>query len=199
MKISFKKVFLVSLCSVFGASFADTPVVTHANIPNQFANLKVGTVDIQSAILQTNEGKSARERIEKELGQKRQDILSQQKQLKKMQEDLESQAALLSNEDRLAKQKEFQAKVQGFQTAQMNFEQEARQKEAQALQSIFQNMQIEIQKKSKEKSLDMVFDRSVAVLLYANNVVDLTPEVVAEYNKDYKVTEKKSQKSGKNK
>lgn len=148
--------------------------------------LKVAIVDVQSAILQTNEGKAAREKIEKEVAQKRQDLLNQQNSLKKLQEEFQAQQSVLSDGDKQTKQKEFQTKLQAFQQAQMNFEQESRQKEAAALQKIFQNIQTEVQKIAKQKSYDMVFDKSAAVLLYANNTTDITPEVVSMYNSDYK-------------
>jgi outer membrane protein len=148
--------------------------------------IKVAIVDVQSAILQTNEGKAAREKIEKEVSQKRQDLLNQQNNLKKLQEEFQAQQAVLSDADKQVKQKEFQAKLQTFQQAQMNFEQEAKQKEMAALQKIFQNIQNEVQKIAKEKSFDMVFDKSAAVLLYANNTTDITSDVVTKYNSDFK-------------
>lgn len=147
--------------------------------------LKVAIVDVQAAILQTNEGKAAREKIEKEVAQKRQDLLGQQNSLKKMQEEFQAQQSVLSDADKQSKQKEFQTKLQAFQQAQMNFEQEAKQKEMAALQKIFQNIQTEVQKIAKQKTYDMVFDKSAAVLLYANNTTDITSDVVAIYNKDF--------------
>lgn len=155
------------------------------------SQLRIGVVDVQSAILKTNEGKAAREKIEKELGKKRQDILAQQNQLKKMQEDFQAQQSVLSDADKQAKQKEFQTKFQAFQQAQVGFDQEARQKESAALQQIFKNLQNEIQKISKQKNLDMVFDKSAAVLLYANNTADITNDLIERYNEDYKVKDKK--------
>ncbi len=92
----------------------------------------------------------------------------------------------MSDADKQTKQKEFQTKLQAFQQAQMSFEQESRQKEAGALQKIFQNIQAEVQKIAKQKNYDMVFDKSAAVLLYANNTTDITTEVVNMYNADFK-------------
>lgn len=185
---------LLNICCTAVAMMLTTPssyaegdnTKTHA-----LSQLKIGVVDVQSAILKTNEGKAAREKIEKELGKKRQDILAQQNQLKKMQEDFQAQQSVLSDADKQAKQKEFQGKLQAFQQAQVGFDQEARQKESAALQQIFKNMQNEIQKISKQKSLDMVFDKSAAVLLYANNTADITTDLIDRYNEDYKVKDKK--------
>lgn len=147
----------------------------------------VGLVDVQNAILQTNEGKSQRDKIEKEMNEKRQNLTNQEKQLKKMNDDFLVQQSILSDADKQAKQKEFQIKLQQYQQDQATFEQDARQKESAALQNIFQNMQKEIQKIAKQKNLDMVFDKSAGVLLYTANPVDITDEVIKLYNIDFKV------------
>ena len=47
------------------------------------AGLKVAVVDIQSAILQTEQGKIAKSNIEKEAEDKRKELLNQQNDLKK--------------------------------------------------------------------------------------------------------------------
>ena len=150
------------------------------------AQLKIAIVDVQAAILQTNEGKAARQKIEKDVAQKRQELVDQQKNLKKLQDEFQAQQSVLSDAEKQAKQKEFQTKLQAFQQAQMNFEQESRQKEAGALQKIFVNIQTEVKKIAKQKTFDMVFDKSAAVLLFANNTTDITSEVVTLYNNDYK-------------
>lgn len=181
---------LIFLSAVpFLSAHADTKGTASA-VPAT-AGLQVAVIDVQSAILQTEEGKSAKSKLEKEVTQKRHELTKQEAQLKKMQEDFQAQQAVLSEADKQARSKEFQTKLQAFQQSQMTFEQEARQKEAAALQKIFLNIQAEISKLAKQKNYDMVFDKSAAVLLYAKNTTDVTAEVVGMYNKDYKVKDKK--------
>lgn len=183
----------LSLIFLSSAPFLVAHADTKGTSPalNTASGLQVAVIDVQSAILQTEEGKSAKAKLEKEVTQKRQELTKQEAQLKKMQEDFQAQQAVLSEADKQARSKDFQAKLQAFQQSQMTFEQEARQKEATALQKIFLNIQSEISKLAKQKNYDMVFDKSAAVLLYAKNTTDVTAEVVSMYNKDYKVKDKK--------
>lgn len=168
-----------AVISALGLSFAST---------NAFAAAPaVGVVDVQGAILKTDEGKAQREKIEKEFNLKREDLAKQEEQLRKMSDDFSVQQSILSEADKVNKQKEFQAKLQKFQKDQMEFEQDARQKESTALQSIFQNMQKEVQSIAQKKNLDMVVDKSAGVLLYAANPVDITEEVIKVYNQNHKV------------
>lgn len=165
---------LMSLSVVSLKSYAET-------------TLRVALIDVQNAILQTNEGKAQRDKIEKEFNEKKQNLANQEKQLKKMNDDFLVQQGILSEADKQNKQKEFQTKLQQYQQDQMNFEQEARQKESAALQGIFLNIQKEIQKIAKQKNYDMVFDKSAGVLLYTVNPIDITDDVIKQYNIDFKV------------
>jgi len=182
-----KKSIACSFLSLF--SLLSLPALAEATAVN--ASQQVAVIDMQGAILQTDEGKVAKAKLEKEVTQKRQDLSKQEAQLKKMQNDFQAQQAVLSEADKQARSKEFQTKLQAFQQSQLNFEQEARQKEATELQKIFVNLQTEINKLAKQKGYEMVFDKSAGVLLYAKNVVDVTTDVVTMYNKDYKAKDKK--------
>lgn len=166
----------LSLCLASTTAFAD-----------KFANMKLGVVDMQSAILQTEEGKAAKAKIEKEAEDKRKDLLSQQNELKKLDEELQAQSAVLSEEAKSTKQKDFQAKYQNFRTAQMNFEQEVRGKEMQETQKIIQNLSKVVDEIAKKRKFDLVFERNAGALLYASKIEDITPEVVATYNSRHKV------------
>ena len=167
--------------STLGLSLGAFPVMAAENAR------AVGVVDVQGAILKTDQGQAERAKIEKEFNLKREDILKQEQQLKKMSDDFAVQQSILSEADKMNKQKEFQAKLQKYQKEQVDFEQEARQRETAALQGIFQNMQKEVQTIAKKKNLDMVVDKSAGVLLYAANPVDITEEVIKSYNEHNKV------------
>ena len=99
-------------------------------------SFRAAFVDMQSAILQTEEGKQAKAKIEKEAESKRQDILNQEKELKKLDDEFQAQSGVLSEEAKRNKQTEFQTKLQKLQAARLGFEQEVRQKEMQETQKI---------------------------------------------------------------
>jgi outer membrane protein len=148
-------------------------------------------VDMQSAILQTEEGKIAKGKIEKEAEAKRQEILNQEKDLKKIDDEFQAQSAVLSEDAKRNKQTEFQTKLQKLQTARAGFEQEVRQKEMQETQKIFQNLTSIIDEIAKKKGYDMVFERGAGAVLYAAKIDDLTSEIVSTYNSKHKVSAKK--------
>ena len=158
---------------------------------NENSNFKVAVIDIQSIILQTDEGKKARVDLEKEILKKREVLTKSHEALQKLQKDYQQQQAVLTNEDKQKKQREITQKFQTLQQDQITSEQQAKQQEAQALQKIFTKIQSISQVIAKEQGFDFVFDRGAAVVIYAKNAVDITAEVISAYNKIYKVPESK--------
>lgn len=156
-----------------------------------WAQLKVCEVNVQSAILQTNEGKAAKLKIEKEAEQDRQDILAKQVKLKKMEEEFQAQQAILSESDKIARQKDFQAKFQDYQKSQMSFEQKTRSNELAATQEIYQKIKNISKIERKIAKCHLAVDSGAGVLLDADNTIDITNKVVDKYNSEYKVKVKK--------
>lgn len=155
-------------------------------LPLNVSQLKICVVNVQTAILQTNEGKAAKSKIEKEAEKDRQDILSKQNQLKKLEEEFQAQQSILSDSDKLAKQKEFQSKLQEYQKLQMSFEQKTRSKELTATQEIYQKITAIVKKERKVAKCGLAFDSGAGVLLDADEVTDITTKIVEKYNSEYK-------------
>jgi|GEM_PF-427938 len=154
------------------------------------AGSKLAFVDMQAAILQTEEGKNAKAKIEKDAEAKRAEILNQEKDLKKLDDEFQAQQGVLSDDAKRAKQGEFQAKFAKLQAARSTFEQEVRQKEMQETQKIFQNLTGIIDEVAKKKGYDMVFERGAGAVLYAAKIDDITPEIVSVYNGKHKARAK---------
>ena len=191
--------FVVSFLALLGAGAASVPslALAQGSPPSSAgaagaakASMRFAFVDMQAAILQTEEGKNAKAKIEKEAESKRQDILNQEKDLKKLDDEFQAQQAVLSDDAKKSKQTEFQGKFQKLQGARMQFEQDVRQKEMQETQKIFQNLTSVIDDVAKRKGYDMVFERGAGAVLYAAKIDDITSDVVTSYNSKHKAAKK---------
>jgi outer membrane protein len=201
MSSKIKKITFLASASLFLSSFS-LDMVSASEAKAQSLNsskLKICVVNVQTAILQTNEGKAAKSKIEKEAEKDRQDILAKQNQLKKMEEDFQSQQSILSDSDKLAKQKEFQIKLQDYQKSQMSFEQKTRSKELAATQEIYQKITSIVKETRKKEECSMAFDSGAGVLLDADDVKDITSKIVEKYNSVYKTTDNTTDSKKENK
>jgi len=148
---------------------------------------RVALIDFQVAILQTEEGKAAKAKIEKELDSRKKELLTQQSELKKMEDDFDAKRSVLTEEDKASRTRELQGKLMAFQRSQMALEQEVRQKEMQETQKIFQNLSSLVEEYAKKNNFDLVFEKGAGAVLYVARGSDITSDIVSLYNQRHKV------------
>lgn len=182
----------LSASSLFVSGVLAASVATVATAADK-SKVSVAMVDMQAAILQTEEGKAAKVKIEKDAQSKRDALIKQQEDLNALGQEFQTQQAVLSEESKLEKQKEIQGKMQALRSSQMTFEQDVRRKEMEETQKIIEVLQKIIDEVSRQKGFDFVFERGSGALLYAASVTDITGDVVKIYN------DRSKQKSVKNK
>ncbi|MBQ49536.1 MAG: hypothetical protein CMP10_19305 [Zetaproteobacteria bacterium] len=147
---------------------------------------KYAVVDMQKVILNVEDGKVARAKLEKEMKAKEKELLTKKSELDKMNKEWQSEAAILSEEARRKKQQDFQQKFMELRNQEMTFQQEIRRKEQMATQKIAMSVGQLVNKMSAKRGYEMVFEANSAGLLYLKDPVDLTKEVIAAYEKDSK-------------
>jgi outer membrane protein len=181
------------LVAIHSGLFASALFVSPVAQAAEKTKVSVAMVDMQAAILQTEEGKAAKVKIEKDAQSKRDALIKQQEDLNALGQEFQAQQAVLSEESKLEKQKEIQGKMQALRNSQMTFEQDVRRKEMEETQKIIEVLQKIIDEVSRQKGFEFVFERGSGALLYAASVTDITGDVVKMYN------DRSKQKSSKNK
>ena len=182
MKMNLKMILALAL--VNGPLGIGTLVAFGAEAP------KYGVVDMQAVILTVEEGKAARADLEKQIKEKEKELQKSKEELDKMNESWKSQASILSEEARMAKQKEFQEKFLALRNAEMEFQGEIKRKEQKATQAIAVKVAALVEKMAQEKKLTAVFETNSAGLLYLESPVDMTKDVIEKYGKEAKTAKK---------
>jgi len=147
------------------------------------AETKIGYVDLQKAIQSTKEGKKARSQLEKEFKLKEKALKKKEDDLKKMSEDLQKKAALLSNDAKMKKQEEFQREMLDFRKKVSESQQEIATKERKMTEPILKKMAKIIADVAKKGGYTMVLEKREQNILWADNKVDITDEVVKAFEK----------------
>ena len=149
---------------------------------------KIGYVDVQRAIQETEEGKAARNRLKGEFEQRRAQIDKKSQDLEKMQQEYDKQQAVLSDEAKKKKQEEFQKLLLDTRKSASELQEDLAGKEQQAMGSILQKLNQVVAEIAERESLNFVMDK--ASLLYAPQAADITNEVVRRYNDRFGAGEK---------
>lgn len=142
---------------------------------------KIGVVDLQRCIRESNEGKIVQERLQSRQRQMQEELDKRQKELEEMQKELEKQSLMLSIDAREDKQKEYEKKQRdlGYFYQDINDELKKIENEARAeLVNIFTTVVNNIGKRDK---YDLITERSG--ILYFEESMDITNEVIKEMDK----------------
>ena len=144
---------------------------------------KYGLINMQDIILGVQEGKDARSALEKEIKAKEAEFTKRREELDKLNKDWSGQAALMSEEARMNKQKEFQEKFLSLRNDEQGFREDVKRKEQKVTQGIAVKVETMVQKIAKDKGIEVVFEVNSAGLLYLKDPIDLTKEVIDKYGK----------------
>ena len=149
------------------------------------ADLKVGYVDLQRALSEVEEARSAKARLQSSVNAKQKELEKEQDALRKEKETLDKQMSTMNDEARRAKQTEFEGKYLALMQKLEKSKAELAESEQRELQPILQRMQQVIGQVAQREGLTLVLDKNSG-LLYAPPSLELTNEVVRLYNDQFK-------------
>jgi outer membrane protein len=146
------------------------------------ADLNVAYVDYQRVLLEVEDGKAAKARLQKWLEARQKEIDSQQEALRKEKETLDKQASAMSEETRIQKATDLQKKVYDLAQKWEKSRSEAAEKERKEMEPIIAKIDEVITRIAERDGLGMVFEKRDSGLVFARSQYDLTNEVIRTYN-----------------
>ncbi len=173
-----RNAFLLGLSVIVAASFLVAK-------PAYSDDLKIGVVNFQQAINSVEQGKKAKAALKSEFDQKQKKLNIQQDELKKMQEEVEKQKSVLSQDALMTKQKTFNEKLMELQKSMGGYRDELVSKEAKMTGQILQNLKSIVAELGQKEGFTLVVEISQDAVLYAKAKEDLTARVITLYNQKY--------------
>jgi len=170
------------------------------------AETKLAYVDMQRALLETDDGKNAKKQLEKMKKVRQSQLDSKQKNLRKMQKELEAQKAFMKEDVLRAKQMEFGKKLKELQMIYATLQKELAAEEAKLTKVILERMGRILMAVGRKSGDIFILEKNDSRILWAPAKYDLTNELIRRYNagegrggKAKKKSKKKAKKSGKKK
>lgn len=151
------------------------------------ADLKVGYVDLQRALLEVGEGQQAKSKLKSEIDRKKAEFEGEQKKLREDGMVLDRQASAMSEEVRIEKMKQLQGRLMQISEKGQKLQVEFVEKERTELKKIFDRMDPIVAAIAHREGLAMVFEKTDSGLVFAESNLDLTNELVRTYNEKYPV------------
>jgi outer membrane protein len=145
-------------------------------------DVKLGYVDLQRALNETEDGRKAKANLKKVFDQKQKELDEQQEELKKAIEDLDKKRTLMPADKVREKEAELQGRMQKVQQTYLRHQQDLSAKEQEATAKIFERMNRIISKIAMAENFTMIFDKTQSAVLYAKPHLELTNELIRRYN-----------------
>jgi outer membrane protein len=151
------------------------------------AGMKIGTINIQQAVLGSNEGQRDFDALQKKLDPKQAELKSQNDELEALQKQLQTQGDKLNEEARASLVQQIETKKKAFDRAVQDAQDDAQNQEKEIFQRILQTMAPVIVKHAQQNGYTMIVDTTnqwpqSPILWYDGNRSDITKAVVDLYN-----------------
>jgi len=142
---------------------------------------KIGIIDFQKVIENSDKGKAASEEINKEVEKMRQNLGKESIELKKMKEEFDKESAVISKEKREEKESKLNDKMLKFKELQKKYNEDTNKLYQKLMVKINQDILKVIEEIGKKKGYTLILEKAQGGVLYAPDI-DITDQVIKEYN-----------------
>lgn len=153
-----------------------------AAAPLAAEDVRIGYVDMRQVLTQSEAGAQAKREIEGAIQERQEGLRRDEQRLRELQQDFEKNKLLLSEEQRSAREQEFQQELREFQQARAAAQREVETREREYTRRMLPVVREVIAGLAKENGLTLVFEKNEMPVLYAADGPDLTEEVIRGVN-----------------
>ena len=148
------------------------------------ADQKIGYVDLQRALNEVEEGKTAKALLQKDFAEKQKQLDTKKAEFEKLQADFEKQAVVMSEQARKDKGQDLDRRARELQALFVNLQKDLSDRERDATRGIFDRMNAIVRELAEADGFTYVFEKGGGIV-YAPASLDLTNELIRKYNAKY--------------
>jgi outer membrane protein len=147
---------------------------------------KVGILNMNVAVSETAEGKKSLQEIQAKYQTRGQQLQQEQQEIQNIQDQLQRQAATLSDDERLRLNRQLDEKQKIFKRAQEDYQSDLQEDEQDAVRRIAQKMDHIVKDFAEKNGFAVVLEGPPQMpIYYMAPQVDLTDEIVKRYDAAY--------------
>jgi outer membrane protein len=147
-----------------------------------FADFKLAVVDQRRALLSSEGGKAAESTLSQLEDKKKKELEPRSSKCKKLQEDVEAQRFVLSDEAIQERMIEFQSCQRDLERDFQAAKDELAVQNRKLLAPLAKKLEEAVKEIGKDKGFDLVLDRSTPGVLYSTDSADITELVIKKLN-----------------
>ena len=156
----------------------------------QAAETKVAYIDLNKALNESIEGKKAKEELQ-EMVKSTEDVIEVKRiEIQKLEQEIIKQASILTPEAIKEKQGQLEQSKRNFQKLYKDSQAEVEKRQADFMRRIVTDISEIVSKIGKEEGYTMIFEKMRGSIIYAEDGLDITDQVIKRFNEASKKTKK---------
>jgi outer membrane protein len=156
-----------------------------STVPASRFSAQVGVVDLQRVLLDTESGKRARDVLSNFMKNRQAVIELEEKELKRMEDDLVKQASVLSAGGRKDREDLLRRRVAEFQQRANEMNREVQDKQKEVLEGFREKAERIVAKVAQQLGLLVVMEKGKGgPTVYSDAALDISNKVIDEFNKE---------------
>ena len=163
------RIFLVAIC-----------LFLYTGVAWSQDKVKIGFIDIQRAITESQAGKRAKERFQAQVKKAEAELLKEKQEIERLKSDLDKKGPLLKEEEKRSLEADLQRRVVNYQRGMQDQQQQLRQREGEMTGDILKELEKIVNEVGKAENFTLILERSQ--ILYSDQGIDITNRVIEAYN-----------------
>lgn len=144
--------------------------------------LKIGFVNLQQALNESEAGKNAKNELEATIKSKQVIVDEKGKAIEKFKDEMEKQASVLSSEARKIKEADLERMLRDYQRLVTDSQAELKKKEGDITGEIIMEIRALVEALGKQEDYAFILEDVEGMILYSKKDFDITEKVVKKYN-----------------
>jgi outer membrane protein len=145
--------------------------------------LKIGVLNMQKFQANSKAMQAETQKLQKKYDDMKNKLDEEVKDLQKLEEELKKQSLMLSLDAQSSKRREVERKQRYIQFLRNDFSQEMKDTDQENSQRILKELEKIVGKIAKDGGYTLILERKSFGLIYADESIDITDEVVKAYDK----------------
>jgi outer membrane protein len=147
---------------------------------NASAQMKVAVVDVQRAVMQTEDGLRAQATLKKVFDSRQQELNKKQTDLAKQREEIDKQSKVMSKEALQKRVEDWQKAMVELQAVFVEYNKELEKKQKELTDPVFEKVMGIVKRVASTEGFDLVVDKQTVA--YMRSDLDITDKCIQLYN-----------------
>jgi outer membrane protein len=146
------------------------------------AEVKIGYVDLQRALNESDAGKAARDRFREQMERMQGSLKRQKEELERLRDDFDKKALVVRDQERRNLEKDVEQKSLDFKRKYEDYQRELKRTDNELTGAILVDLETVVRELGEREGFTVILETSSSAILYGAPGADLTDEVIRTYN-----------------